>query len=234
MKKTWYARSGSKTAELWTLLHIPYTFMCLSFLLIGFGIQKPIDWYAAGLFCLIYFLGLGIAAHAFDQLPGMGSSYVEHLTKKELLFMGIVSITAAWALIIYFAIIWKAWLMIPLMVLQSFFAVSYPIATTFKGIFHNDFWFSVSFGLLPVAVGFYANSMTISATIVPFALVCFLIASVQITLSRYARKLRKESFSGIGSIASGSSDGAYIEKPERSLKLLCILAYLLAIAILLL
>ena len=57
--RTWYHREGSKSAELWTILHLPYTFMAISFLVVGFGIQKPVNWEVLGAAVVAYFLGLG-------------------------------------------------------------------------------------------------------------------------------------------------------------------------------
>lgn len=229
MKKTWYYAEGSKKAELWTILHIPYTFMALSFLAIGFAISKPVNYTVLAGASIAYFLGLGIAAHALDQLPGMGSSYVKYLTEKELLSLGIIALIIALGIGTYFIITWQAWHMIWLMPLQGFFAVAYPVAKLFKGFFHTDFWFAVGFGAMPVAVGFYANNLSFSWLILPFGVLCLLIALIEITLSRYVRKRRKEVSKG----AYSRSDNEFIAKPEKALKLLCLLSYTLAITVLL-
>ncbi|CAG0975224.1 MAG: hypothetical protein MPEBLZ_00896 [Candidatus Methanoperedens nitroreducens] len=89
MKKTWYQIEGSKRAEIWTILHLPYTAMNLSFLAIGFGIAGIHRWDVFAWITAAYFLGPGIAAHSFDQLPGMGSSYVKYLMPTELLLLGL-------------------------------------------------------------------------------------------------------------------------------------------------
>lgn len=221
MKKTWYYAEGSKKAELWTILHLPYTAMCLSFLIIGFSIQKPINWLVMLGAVVSFFCGLGIAAHALDQLPGMGSSYVKFLSKKELLSFGGISLIIALGIGAYFIVAYQAWHMIWLMPLQGFFAVAYPVSKLFKGFFHNDFWFSVGFGFMPVAVGFYANTLSFSWLILPYGLLCFLISAIEITLSRFARNVRKAAL-------------PYHHTPEKALKLLCLLSYLLAGVILLL
>lgn len=222
MKKTWYYKEGSKKAELWTILHLPYTFMAISFLIIGFSIQKPINWPVMLCAIIAYFCGLGIAAHALDQLPGMGSSYVKFLNEKELLGLGCISLIIAFAFGIWFIIGWRALWMIPLMAIQVFFAIAYPVSKLFKGFFHNDFWFSVSFGFLPVVIGYYANTLSFSWYIIPFGILCFLIATIEITLSRYVRKMR-----------AYHALEDYIVKPERGLKLLCLLSYTFAVTMLL-
>ena len=72
MKNTWYQIEGSKWAEMWTILHLPYTAMNRSFLTIGFGIAGIHRWDVFAWITVAYFLELGIVAHSFDQLPEVG------------------------------------------------------------------------------------------------------------------------------------------------------------------
>lgn len=232
-KQTFYQLEGSKWAELWTILHLPYTFMALSFLVVGFSILKPVNYTVLVGALIAYFLGLGVAAHALDQLPKMGSSYVKFLSEKELLSLGGVSLIIALGIGVWFIIGWHALWMLPLMIIQSFFAVAYPVARLFKGVFHNDISFAFSFGFVPVLIGYYANTLSFSWLILPFGLLCFLIALIEITLSRFVRTRRKEVSAGITTAAAGSSDNEFIAKPEKALKLLCLLSYTLAITMLL-
>jgi len=260
IKKTFYQREGSKWAELWTLLHIYFTFMCISFFSIGVGISDNTNWLVLLGGAIAYFFGLQ-AAHFFDQTPSAqetGTKYTKLLTPKELLSLGILSAIIAFGIGIYFTIEWKAWHMLWLMPLQGFFVVAYPVAKLFKGFFHNDFWFALSFGFMPVAVGFYANTLTLSWIIIPFGVLCFLLSLMEITLSRHVRKLRKiaaesmnvtpvniDATATINRTTQGNWNWVIVEKPqklnsqisieeciakpERALQLLCITSYLLAI-----
>lgn len=217
-KKTWYSAEGSKLAELWTLLHMPYTLMCLSFLTVGFALSGINNWNIYAWTVVAYFHGLGVAAHSFDQLKGMGSSYVKHITQEELKIIGITSLAVSIIIGMVFIVKYSLYHLIWLMPLQVFFALSYPIAKMFKGTFHNDFSFAISFGSFPVIIGYYINTNSFSYESIMWALVCFVISYIEITLSRYARKMRKEQY-----------DLVYYSKPEKALKLLCILSYLLAL-----
>ena len=111
--------------------------------------------------------------------------------------------------------------MIPLMIIQASFVILYPVATLFKGFFHTDFWFSISFGSLPCLIGFYSNNLDFSLVVVPFMVLAFLVSLQEITLSRHVRNARKK----------GIADKYYM-KPELSLKLLCIITYVLAFSVL--
>ena len=54
------------------LLFLPYTGMVLSFAVIGSMVGRPIHWDRVLALAVIYFLGLGIGAHALDALGEPG------------------------------------------------------------------------------------------------------------------------------------------------------------------
>jgi len=54
------------------LLFLPYTGMVLSFTVIGSMLAENVHWDRVVAIVLIYFLGLGIGAHALDALGGKG------------------------------------------------------------------------------------------------------------------------------------------------------------------
>ena len=221
MRRTWYAAEGSKLAEFWTILHLPYTAMSLSFLAIGFGIAGVQRWDVFAWIVIAYFLGLGTAAHAFDQLPGQGSSYVKYLTPWELMILGMAAVIAAMMIGIYWMYELAAWQLGWIIILQTSFVITYPISKSFKGFFHTDFWFAVSFGFIPVMAGYYINTLTLNPEFVPWAIVAALISGIEITLSRYVRKWRHNVYL--------LQEPCVIDKPETALKLLCLLSYVLAI-----
>ncbi len=212
---------GSKLAEFWTILHLPYTLMSLSFLAIGFGIAGVRSWDVFGWIMLAYFLGLGIASHSFDQLPYQGSSYVKYLTPWELMAIGTAAVGAAVMIGIYWMYSLSAWHLMWIIWLQTFFVFSYPISKTFGGYFHSDFWFAVSFGFIPVMAGYYINTLTLNPEFLPWAIMAAIISGIEITLSRYVRKWRKNVYL--------LQEPSVIDRPEKALKLLCLLSYLLAV-----
>ena len=222
MRQTWYQSEGSKLAEVWTILHLPYTLMNLSFLAIGFGLSGVQRWDVFFGIMIAYFLGLGLAAHSFDQLPGMGSNYIKHLTPKELWLIGLSSLTLALMVGIYWMLELEAWHLLWMIPLQTLFVWAYPNSKFMGGFFHGDGSFAVSFGFIPVMVGYYINTLSFDANFIPWAIVAFLISLIEITLSRYVRTVRKKQ--NILSVM-------YLTKPELSLKLLCLQTYLLAISV---
>lgn len=220
LKQNWYQLEGTKLREFITILHLPYTVMCLSFLTIGFGISGISNWNTYWITMLAYFFGLGIASHSLDQLKGMGSTYVKLLSDDELATIGISALIFSVLLGITLMFELSAWYLIVLIPLQVFFVFSYPLKVLFKGFFHNNFWFAVSFGFLPVVIGYYVNTLSFSLLAIFWGVVAFTISEIEINLSRYVRKMRKK------------NDSRYLELPERALKLLCLMTYLIAISFL--
>lgn len=234
MKQTWYQFEGSKVKEFITILHIPYTLMCLSFLTIGFFLSSLSNFTVYILTIIAYFFGLGISAHSFDQLTGMGSKYVKHLTDNELIYIGIISLLVSIGIGINIMFYYSLWHLIWLIPLQSFFVLSYPISKLFKGEFHSDFWFAVSFGFLPVVIGNYINTSQFSLYSFWWGMLALIIAFIEILLSRHSRNMRKEmsgKYANDKVVLDNIIYYQYIEKPEKALKLLCVMTYLLAFLI---
>lgn len=232
MKQNFYQLEGSKLKEFITILHIPYTLMCLSLLTIGFSLDGIQNWTIYGLTLIAYFFGLGISAHSFDQLEGMGSRYVKHLTDSDLIPIGVASFAIALGIGIATMIKYDAWGLLFLIPLQSFFALTYPISKLYGGKFHSDFWFAVSFGFLPVVIGNYINTLNFSLYSFWWGMLALIISFIEILLSRHVRNMRKEMsgrFANDKVVLDNIIYPQYIEKPERALKLLCVMTYLLAI-----
>lgn len=222
MKKTWYQLEGSKLAELWTILHLPYTFMNLSFLAMGFGIAGIHRWDLFAWTMVAYLLGM-TAAHAIDQLPDQGSNYVNHLKPPELLAIAGACATSAVVLGAFWMVKLGAWQLLWIIPLQTFFIVAYPYAKFAKGFFHSDFWFALSFGFIPVMVGYYVHTLTLAGEFLPWAVIAGIISWIEISLSRHVRLLRKE----------GANYNLPLEdllpKAERALMLLCVMSYSMAV-----
>src|ERR671922_2506978 len=65
-----YALAPGGWRDWWTLLHPPYTIWHLSYVAIGAATAHHVDLYLLGLSLVGFFLGVGVAAHALDELRG--------------------------------------------------------------------------------------------------------------------------------------------------------------------
>jgi hypothetical protein len=174
------------------LLFLPYTGMVLSFSVIGSMLADPLYWDRVVAIAVIYFLGLGIAAHALDAL---GSRSVKPwgtiFTRGQLWLLAVLSLSLAYLLAIYYMIRYVPWLWL-LAVSEGFFVFAYNLEL-FKGRFHSDNWFAFSWGFLPVLAGYImqTNKMSIEALILAISMALF--SSVEIKASRPYKDLRQRS-----------------------------------------
>jgi hypothetical protein len=142
------------------LLFLPYTGMCISFTIIGSMFSPSILWDRVAAIVVIYAFALGVAAHAAD---GLGSKNVKpwgnYLNKKQLWLLIISSLVIAYSIGIYYMIFYVPLLWV-VAVIEGFFIFAYNFEL-FKGFFHNNFWFAVSWGILPVLAGFIIQTNSI-------------------------------------------------------------------------
>lgn len=130
------------------LLFLPYTGMVLSFSVIGSMLAESVHWDRVLAIVLIYFLGLGIAAHALDALGSKGiKPWGTVFTKVQLWLLAVIALVLAYAIGIYY-IVRYAPLLLSMALLEGFFVFAYNLEW-FQGRFHTDRWFAFSWGLLP-------------------------------------------------------------------------------------
>ena len=172
------------------MLHVPYTGMVLSFVVLGAVLAPSLSYLVLAGTLLAYFLGLGLGAHLLDQVPGMGSSYVRHWPARALWFGGLFSLFAAVALGIAGALWWVGVGLLAFVGVQAVCALGYPLASWFGGALHRDSVFALSWGSLPFLTSYYAQAGTLSVESALVAIVLASVAAIEIRLSRASRRLR--------------------------------------------
>jgi hypothetical protein len=172
------------------LLFLPYTGMVLSFAVIGSMLADPIYGDRVLAIVVIYFLGLGVAAHALDAL---GSKSVKPwgsvFSKRQLWLTAILSLGVAYLIAIYFMIRY-----VPLLwfvaIGEGFFVFAYNLEW-FQGWFHTDKWFAFSWGFLPVLAGYIMQTNKISIEVLALAASMALFSIVEIKTSRPYKELKQ-------------------------------------------
>jgi hypothetical protein len=152
-----YARRGGLAADWWTLLHPPYTLWHLSYVVLGAAMAPVLDWTALGLAVLAFFLAVGLAAHALDELQGrpLGTA----ISDQALRGVAVVALVGACALGVY-GVFFHAGTNWPLAVaipVGALLVVGYNLELA-GGQLHNDHAFAWGWGGFPVAVGYVAQS----------------------------------------------------------------------------
>jgi hypothetical protein len=172
------------------LLFIPYTGMCVSFALVGSLLPIAFSWERVGAIALIYTLALGVAAHAADTVGSKKTKpWGNYFSKKQLLLLAGVSLAAAYLIGLYY-ILYFAPLLAIIAVLEGFFLIAYNFEL-FGGRFHNDFWFCISWGALPVLAGYVIQTNSLDLLPLGISAGAGLASYVQIRLSRPYKELRR-------------------------------------------
>src|SRR5439155_20775171 len=69
-RPAYYALRPGGWRDYWTLLHPPYTLWHLSYVALGAAAAPRVDGARLGATLLAFFLGVGLTAHALDELSG--------------------------------------------------------------------------------------------------------------------------------------------------------------------
>jgi hypothetical protein len=174
------------------LLFLPYTGMVLSFVVIGSIVADPIHWDRVLAIVVIYFLGLGISAHALDALGSGGvKPWGTVFSRTQLWILAAGSLVLAYALAGYYMVRFVPRLAF-LALLEGFFVFAYNLEW-FQGRFHTDRWFAFSWGFLPVLAGTLMQNNTISIGALILATAMALFSLVEIKASRPYKDLKRAS-----------------------------------------
>lgn len=172
------------------LLFLPYTGMVLAYTVIGSMLAARIHWDRVAAIVLIYFLALGIGAHALDALGSKGiKPWGRVFSRRRLWTLAFGSVAAAYAIGIHYMVFYTP-LLWPIAILEGFFLLAYNLEW-FGGRFHTDGWFAFSWGTLPVLAGYVlqTNALSLPALVVGASM--GLLSLVEIKASRPYKELRR-------------------------------------------
>jgi len=239
VRAAFYARDGGGPADWWTLLHPPYTLWHLAYVVMGAALAPRLSWAILGGTVLAFFLAVGLAAHALDELHGrpLGTA----ISSRTLWIVASLSLAGAVSLGVL-AVPHSSLLLVPCIALGVLLVLGYNLEL-FGGRLHTDMGFAASWGGFPVLVAFLAQAppltRPISAGALGLALVATGLSYAQRRLSTPARALRRRVSSVHGAITMSDGtqqtlDRATLLAPlEAALKTLSITMPLLALALLL-
>jgi uncharacterized membrane protein YhdT len=92
--------------------------------------------------------------------------------------------------IYYWSLLYNVPLLGIVAILEGFFVFAYNLEL-FKGFFHNNFWFAVSWGVLPVLAGFIMQTNSIGFLSIIVSLIAGLESYIEIRTSRPYKELRR-------------------------------------------
>jgi hypothetical protein len=162
--------------------------MCVSFTIIGSMLAGEIAWDRVGAIALIYTLALGVSAHVADSLGSKKAKpWGSYFTKAQLLALMAATLAAAYAIGIYYIVLFVPLLAI-VAALEGFFLFAYNFET-FGGRLHNNFWFAVSWGSLPALAGYVMQANSISIVVLLVSGLTGLVSYAEIRMSRPYKQL---------------------------------------------
>ena len=233
-RPAFYALERGGWRDYVTLLHLPYTAWHLSYVVIGCALAPTLhpERLLAGL--AAFFLALGVAAHALDELRGrpLGTA----IPSGVLIALAAVSLAGAVAIGIAAALAWTLWLLV-LVGVGGFLVPAYNLEL-FGGRFHSDLWFGLSWGALPVLAGYLVTAERLGLAAALAAAGALLLSLAQRHLSTQVRTVRRRVDRVEGTIAyrDGSEEpidaATLLRTPELALRALTLAVIALAAALL--
>ena len=184
--RAFYARSGSTAADLVTLFHPPYTLWHLSYVAVGAALADTVSFALLAWTLVVFFLGLGIAAHALDEVNGrpLGTGFSD----GELWLMAAVALAAGAVVVLVGTLTVSPWL-IAWAAVGLFFSLGYPLE--WPAILHTDIGFAVAWGAYPVLTGHWVQTRSTSMSAVVVAGFAVTLSLAQRRLSTPARFVRR-------------------------------------------
>ncbi|MGI0073547.1 MAG: hypothetical protein ACREA3_07025 [Nitrosotalea sp.] len=170
------------------ILFLPYTGMVVSFAAWGsFATSFSVERLVA--ICLLYFLALGVSAHCLDAFGSKRKPW-GILSKKKILVVSLSSLSVACVIGLYYAFLDSS-LLFPIGIAETFFLFAYNLEL-FKGKFHNNAVFVISWGVLPVFAGCAIQTNTISFEALILSGIAATLGFILITTSRKYKRLMHE------------------------------------------
>jgi hypothetical protein len=213
VRPAFYALRGGGWRDYVTLLHPPYTLWHLSYVAVGAGLAPHFHlnrllWALAS-----FFLAMGVAAHALDELKGRPLR--TRIPSTVLVAVAAVSLVGACAIGVGAARAWGWWLL-------AFVAVGAAVVPLYnlELALHTDWGFALSWGAFPALTGYFVEAQTLRVEAVAAAAYAFALSLGQRALSTPVRQARREHATTAGT-----------EPLERALRLLTWASVTLAVAI---
>jgi hypothetical protein len=213
VRPAWYALERGGLRDYVTLVHPPYTLWHLSYVAVGAAIAP--HFHLDRMLCALaaFFLAMGVAAHALDELQGRPLR--TRIPSGMLVALAVVTLIGACAIGIAAAYAW-GW---GLLVFVAIGAVAVP-AYNLELALHNDWGFALLWGALPALTGYFVEAQTLRAEALGIAAYAFLLSLAQRALSTPVRRARRELATTAGT-----------EPLERALRLLTWASVALAVAL---
>ena len=203
-RPAFYAAARGGWRDWWTLLHPPYTAWHLAYVVIGASLAPRVDVTRLVAAVLGFFLAVGVAAHALDELHGRPLR--TGIPAATLVVVSAVGLAGAVALGVA-GVVKVGVGLVPFIVVGPLLVVAYN-AELFGGVVHTDAGFALAWGAFPVLAAYVAETDRLALAPVLAAVGAFGLSWAQRALSTPARQLRRRTARVEGTIET--ADGSLV------------------------
>jgi hypothetical protein len=221
-RPAFYALRSGGWRDVLTLLHPPYTAWHLSYVAIGAAAAPHLYGYRLVWTLVAFLLGVGVAAHALDELHGrpLGT----RLADRTLLALAGLSLAGAIAIGVVGALTISLWLL-AFVAVGLLLVVAYNLEL-FGGSMHSDLSFALGWGAFPALTAFWIQAGELRVEGLLVAAACLMLSAAQRRLSTPVRELRRRTVSVHGEqrLASGrvvELDAARLAAPMEGALMAC-------------
>jgi hypothetical protein len=223
LRPAYYAsRQSGGWRDWWTLLHPPYTAWHLAYVVIGACLAPHVQLSRLLATLLAFFLAVGIAAHALDELHGRPLR--TRIPSPVLLTAATLALGGAVALGVI-GVARVGWPLIPFIVVGPLLVAAYN-AEWWGGLVHTDVGFALAWGTFPLLTAYVAQADRLGVAALLGGAGAFALSAAQRALSTPARLVRRRAVEVKGTIllADGTTRpvdrATMIEPMERGLRLM--------------
>jgi hypothetical protein len=227
-RPAFYALRPGGWRDLITLLHPPYTAWHLSYVALGAVAAPELHGDRLAATLVAFFLGVGVSAHALDELSGRPLR--TRLSDRVLIALAAVALAGAVGIGVV-AAARVSLSLLPFVAAGGFIVVAYNLEL-FGGRFHSDFWFAAAWGAFPALTAYWINALELRPEGLAVTAACFMLSVAQRRMSTPVRELRRRTVSVTGrqELADGTTielDAARLAKPLDGALRACALALVL-------
>lgn len=230
-RPAFYALRAGGWRDLLTLLHPPYTAWHLSYVAIGASVAPHLYGDRLVWTLVAFLLGVGVAAHALDELHGRPLK--TGLSDRMLTLLALLSLAGAVVIGVIGALSISLWLLV-FVAAGAMITVAYNLEL-FGGRMHSDLWFAAAWGAFPALTAFFAQAQEVRLDGILVAAACLMLSIAQRRLSTPVRELRRrtESVRGEQRLTGGrivELDAAALAAPMEGALMACSLGMVLLAA----
>jgi hypothetical protein len=216
VKPAFYALRRGGWRDYVTVLHLPYTAWNLSYVAVGCAIAPHFHTDRMLLALAAFFLALGVAAHALDELNGRPLR--TEIPTPVLVALAAVALAGAVAIGVGAAATW-GWGLLFFVAIGAVLVPAYNLEW-FGGVLHNEPGLGLAWGAFPILTGYFVEAQTIRVEALFAAVYGMTLVMAQRNLSTPVRAARRQ---------QGTTEG--IAPLERALRLMTFAAIALAVAL---